>query len=202
MAKAITKTKKVSISMMDKVVKEGRQADASFEWNGGTVEVKRTLSFTDMLAVIQTITASCFASDTGEYLPAARELATRSGLIERYSNIKLPDNIDHKYEILFGTDLYETVLQYVDRMQYGVILNSIDEKLDYMVEANIVMMRKQLGDIMARIEQMIDQTTAVFSGVNAADLEKVSKAIGEHGMVDEKKLMEAYLETKQGNSEE
>lgn len=196
MAKEIKKSKKVSINTMDKIVKENKVENATFEWNGATVEVKRTLSFTDLLKLVQVICASCFTNDTGEYLPEARELATRAGVMDAYTNVRLPDNIDHKYEILFGTDIYEKVVQYIDRMQFGTLLNCIDEKLDYLAEANIIMVRKQMSDAMQKFEQMIDQTTELFSGVNAEDLKKVSKAIAEHGVPDEKKIMEAYLETK------
>ena len=142
----MAKAKKVSISQMDKVLKEERVQNSPFDWNGSTVEVKRVIPFTSMLGLIRTITDSCFAIDTGEYLPEARELATRSAIVEEYSNVRLPENLDHKYEILFCTDIYEQIVQYIDKEQYGQVLVAVDERLDIMVDAGVSRLKVKTSD--------------------------------------------------------
>lgn len=197
----MAKAKKVSISQMDKVIKEERDPNVTFDWNGATVEVKRMVPFTRVLGLVRTITDSCFAVDSGEFLPEVRELATRAAIVEEYSNVRLPDNIDHKYEVLFCTDIYDQIVQHIDGTQYGQVLMAVDERLDIMVDANIEAMRRRLDKALVEFENMIDQTMTLFNGVNPDDIEKVSKSIADNGMIDEKKLMQAYLEEKENKAE-
>ena len=122
-----TKMKKISISQMDKVMKSLGNTEATFEWNGVTVVVKTLLSFQEMMEFAGRVKANCFVD--GEYLPEVRDFAIRDCIVDMYSNIRLPDNIEHKYEILYRTDICQEIVKYVNSDQYEQLLVAIDDKI-------------------------------------------------------------------------
>lgn len=82
------------------------------------ITVKETMKLVDMVM-------SMCSDDTGCYYEMA-DFAFRCAIITYYSNITLPDGLEQKYEIVYGTDLYNTILQYINKDQVSAISKAID----------------------------------------------------------------------------
>ena len=195
----MAKAKKISISQMDKVMSALGNNECSFEWHGLEVVVKSLLSFTEVLEIAEMVKSSCFADDTGDYLPEAKDFVTRAVLLEHYTNIRLPENLDHKYDLVYRTDIYEQVISRVNADQYEQLLIAIDDKLSVAADANIDQMRKQLEAAIRNMEGMIDATMKLYSGVSQDDLAKLTNALSEDGVLDQSKMMETYIEKRYGD---
>ena len=96
-------------------------------WCGYNVAIKRFISFTDML---------CFAKSDNRYLPEVRDLFFRCSLVEFYTNIVLPESVEEKNQIVYGTDIIDLILQNIDRGQFRAIMDGIEKRVTYWYLAN------------------------------------------------------------------
>lgn len=186
--------KKVSISSVDNIISERFTNTVLEHWYDVEVKIKRSLAFTDMLAFVDDAVQSCFQRN-GAYVPEVLDFAIRSNLISKYTNVSLPDNLDHRYAILYNTDLIDFVCEHINMQQFQEIVNSINRKLSYMCETNTVAVQNRLNDLISAFEEMQEKTEAMFGSVTPDDLTRLVGAIGENGLSEEK-IVEAYMNQK------
>lgn len=187
-----TKMKKISISQMDKVMKSLGNTEATFEWNGVTVVVKTLLSFQEMMEFAGRVKANCFVD--GEYLPEVRDFAIRDCIVDMYSNIRLPDDIEHKYEILYRTDICQEIVKYVNSDQYEQLLVAIDDKITAASESNTEGLRLRIEEIAHELDNMVTEAGALFDGIDKSDIETIFEAVKSSGKIDEEKIARAYMD--------
>lgn len=125
MAKA---DKKVSIALFDKIAKEQFQNEATIEWHDAQLRVKYALSLTDMLAFVDDVVGSCFHDKLG-YMPEVKDFAIKTNILSRYANFSLPDNLEHRYQLVYMTDAVDAVCAAIDGTQLQEIVNSINDKM-------------------------------------------------------------------------
>ena len=190
MAKA--KTKKISITALDKVVKDTYIPVNTIQWNGLDVQIKRSLTFIEMMEFVDSVVKTCFTAESGMYIPEAKDFAVKSNIVERYTNLSLPNNLDHRYEIIYCTDIIEIVLTCVHPQQFNEIMTSIDAKINNLAQMNVEQVNKQIADLYAAFENLQKQIEQMFGGVDGEEMVAMMKALTE-GSIDEHKLVEAYL---------
>ena len=190
MAKA--KTKKISIAALDKVVKDTYTPASTVQWNGLDVQIKRSLTFVEMMEFVDSVVKTCFTTESGMYIPEARDFAVKSNIVERYTNLSLPNNLDHRYEIIYCTDIIETVLTCINPHQFNEMMAAIDAKITNLAQMNIEQVNKQIADLYTAFENLQKQIEQMFEGVDGEEMAAMMKAVTE-GSIDEHKLVEAYM---------
>lgn len=190
---------KISIGAFESVLKSAygghNGGTKQFEWNGLTVEVKRVLDVKDAFALVKDVVDASFL-ENGTYVPEVADLALRVGVLERYANFSMPDNLERQYALAYATDAYDSVLPYVDSEQFAAIRYAIERKTDMLCDANVYAVQNDVNRLVESMEGLVQNMEAAFSGVSREDVAKIASAVGS-GAVDEEKLMKAYLaETK------
>ena len=164
-------------------------------WNDQEITLNVTIGFGDMIKLVNEVVNSCFGED-GTYNPEAKDFAFRLNLIELYTNILLPEDIEAQYAAVYGTDLIPFVLRYVNHNQIDAIREAIDRKIQNRAQANIEAIMKYVIETSSALDnvrsQMADQFSSLFGDVSAEDLAQMIKNMAEGG-IDEKKIVEAYL---------
>lgn len=84
--------------------------------------MKESMKFTEMVLQL------CW-NDEGYYYEVM-DFAFRCAVIAFYSNVQLPEGLEQKYEMVYGTDLYDTVLKYANRDQTESLFEAIRMYLD------------------------------------------------------------------------
>lgn len=191
MAKA---DKKVSIALFDKIAKEQFQNEATIEWHDAQLRVKYALSLTDMLAFVDDVVGSCFHDKLG-YMPEVKDFAIKTNILSRYANFSLPDNLEHRYQLVYMTDAVDAVCAAIDGTQLQEIVNSINDKIRFLCDSKANLIQERINAVLETMEEMSNSTKDVFGGLSQNDLAALMSAITEHGL-DEKKIVEAYLEQK------
>ena len=192
------KEKKISIASFDKVLKEQTVPDTTEHWFGNEVVIKHTISIAQMLAFVDNVVSSCF-HDEG-YMPEVKDLLIKSNLLTRYANFTLPENLEHRYTLIYNTDAVAMVSKHISSAQFDEILRAIDEKIDYICNTNIMAIEKQMQQLAASFEDVSKKTSEMFAGVNGSDVAKLIGAIDKGG-VDEQKLVQAFLEQREDYKE-
>ena len=186
--------KKVSIALFDKIAKEHFQNEATIQWHEAEVRVKRTLSLKEMLSFVDEVVGSCFHDELG-YMPEVKDFAIKSNILTRYDNFSVPDNLEHRYQMVYGTDAVDAVCAVIDTTQLQEIVNSINDKIRFLCDSKANLIQERINAVLETMEEMSNSTKDIFGGLSQDDLAALMSAITEHGL-DEKKIVEAYLEQK------
>lgn len=186
---------KISIEGYNKVVSEMFKPVIEKEWRGMLVQIKTCLSFLEMLEFVDSVVESCFAEDTGMYLPEIKDFATRCAILTKYSNFSLPDGIEQKYNFVYASDIVNFVVGYIDEDQFRQMLMAIDKKIEYRAQAQTEKLNQQMNDVVTQIGVLGDNLASVFGGIDGDTISKIAGAIS-NGSFDEKKLVQAFSENK------
>lgn len=197
MAKA---DKKVSIALFDKIAKEQFQNEATIEWHDAQLRVKYALSLTDMLAFVDDVVGSCFHDKLG-YMPEVKDFAIKTNILSRYANFSLPDNLEHRYQLVYMTDAVDAVCAAIDGTQLQEIVNSINSKIRFLCDSKATMIQERINDVLNTMEEMRDNTKSIFDGITQDDLKNLMGAIISNGL-DEQKLVQAYIEQSKSKDEQ
>lgn len=197
----MAKNNEVKISMAEaKRILEGSAEPQKLIWEGLEIMVNPKIGLKDMHTFVQETINSCFAED-GEYMPDAQDFAIRVNLIEKYTNASLPSDIKTQYALLYNTDLVDRVMEKIDNLQFDMIVNSIERGVRYRASSNIEGTKQKLNEIYATVMQIIDTFDTkfgeVFGSVSAEDMKLIMKGISESGGFDERKVVDAYLASKE-----
>lgn len=192
--------KKVSIALFDKIVKEHFQNEATIQWHGAEVRVKRTLSLKEMLSFVDEVVGSCFHDELG-YMPEVKDFAIKSSILTRYANFSVPDNLEHRYQMVYGTDAVDAVCAVIDTTQLQEIVNSINSKIRFLCDSKAAMIQERINDVLSTMEEMRDNTKSIFDGITQDDLKNLMGAITSNGL-DEQKLVQAYIEQAKSKDEQ
>lgn len=182
---------KLSFDEIKKVIPADDENYATADWKGIKFRIKTILSLEEMMGFVHGVVTSCFAEDTGEYLPEIKEFAIRCSVLEDYGNIELPDDLNEKYALVYGTGIVDCIASSVDSTQLEDILNAIDEKVEHIAQSNIEALNKKMAEVVAKFESLEANISNVFSAVDADTVTKVASAVAS-GTFDEKKLVQAF----------
>lgn len=92
-------------------------------WNGLKLVIRRTIDIEETFDFVGYVLNECW---TGEnYQPEMVEFAFRSAVIMLYSNITLPEDKYLRHNIVYRTNLYETVIKSIDKEQLDSIREAI-----------------------------------------------------------------------------
>lgn len=184
--------KKVSINSLDKVIKENFTNQVNAEWHGLEVSIKHNLSFTEALEFVNDVVMSCFQDD-GNFVPEVMDFAIKSNILSKYTNFSLPDKLEHRYEIIYNSDVVDFVCQNINMQQLREITASIDRKISYLCSTNVMNIQKQMMELVSAFENMQQKTADIFANFTPDDLTKIMGALNEDGFSEEK-VVKAYLE--------
>lgn len=188
MAKTVSQ---VSITTMDKIMKENFPSSVVRSWHGVDITIKRTIGLSDAIAFVNSVAESCFGED-GSFIPELKDIAVKGNIVSRFSNISLPSNTEHTYELLYGTDIVDFICAEINAKQISELVNAANEKISYFCSTDTTRVHKQLEDMVEMFENLKDSVSGLLSEISPEDIQSVVKAIG-NGGIDEEKLVDAYV---------
>ena len=162
--------------------------------------MKYALSLTDMLAFVDDVVGSCFHDKLG-YIPEVKDFAIKTNILSRYANFSLPDNLEHRYQLVYMTDAVDAVCAAIDGTQLQEIVNSINSKIRFLCDSKATMIQERINDVLNTMEEMRDNTKSIFDGITQDDLKNLMGAITSNGL-DEQKLVQAYIEQAKSKDEQ
>lgn len=184
--------KRISVSSLDKAIKESFVDRAVVEWHGLEVTIKRNLALTEMLEFVNDVVMSCF-QEGGGFIPEVMDFAIKSNILSRYASFPLPDNLEHRYGVIYNSDAVDFVCQNINMQQLNEITASIDRKISYLCNTNVMSIQKQMMELVSAFENMQQKTSDMFAGFTPEDLTKIMGALDDGGL-NEEKIVRAYLE--------
>lgn len=195
------KIKKISINAFEEAVEKEYVPTSNVEWRGLTIVVMRRLSLNAMMTFVDSVVKSCFEQDSGTYIPEVKDFAMRSCIIEHYTNISLPSNIERRYELLYRSDIFDAIMEHIDQLQFNAMIRAIEDKLSHLAQSNIDAVTKQMNELYASVEKMVERLGSEFDGIDGEQISKIVNAIAD-GQIDERKIVKAIISERQDMSGE
>lgn len=185
--------KKISISTFDKVAKEQASSQSTvIDWHGVEVTVKHTIGFTDMMEFVHNAAESCF-SESGVFVPEVMDFAIKSNILTRYAGFTLPDNLEHRYTLIYTTDAVDVVCGHIDERQLQEITASVRRRVNYVCDSKVALIQQKADEMFAAFKKLSKQSEDIFDGVSNDDIQKLLKSIAK-GTLNEESIVKAYLE--------
>ena len=192
--------KRISIAAFDKVAKEQAVNDAVFDWHGVEITVKYTLGLTDMMEFVHDAAESCF-SESGAFVPEVMDFAIKSNILSRYARFTLPDNLEHRYALIYETDAVDVVCEHINERQLQEITASIKRRVNYVCESKVTLIQQKAEEMFMAFEKLRKQSENMFDNVSKEDIQKLLSAVANGGF-DEEAVVKAYLaQTKSPDSQ-
>ena len=192
MAKTI---KCVSITTLDKIAKETFNNNIeTFEWYGADIIIKHSIGLSDVLEFVNNVVESCFG-ESGNFIPEVMDFAIKGNILTKYANLTMPENLEHRYDLIYQTDIVDEVCKRINRAQLQEVISSIGKKIDYLCSVNASVVQQKLNELVIAFEGMQKQTASLFDNVSNEDIEKLIGAVS-GGSISEEKIVEAYMKHK------
>lgn len=193
--------KKISIKALDRIAAESGLDKVEVDWHGEELVVDTMLTLGESLLFIDNIVNTCVDKDTGEYHPEVYDFAVRSATAAMYTNISVPENVEHQYKLLYKTDLIDTAIKYINSAQYEEMLHAAARKIRHATDVNKQLITKKLEETATGVEALANSIASIFSEVTPDDVKKLTQAVG-NGF-NEDKVIQAIVgnTTEHGSSE-
>lgn len=189
--------KKISISKMDEIVKKNYVPETVVEWHDAELHVKSSLGFEDMFTFVNLVVDKCFDEETGEYHPELKDVFIRYAIVKMYSNVNMPDDFYHAYDILTRSGIVEEVMKYINPAQLDQMVRSIDLKIKHMADSNITAMNAKFEEVISSIEAAQGNLNKIMGDVTEDDVKNVIGAIS-NGSMSADDLVSAYIDKTRG----
>lgn len=186
------KEKRISINALEKIAKEQFAESVTKQWFDVEVIIKHSLSLVEMLELVNEVLDASFAPD-GTFMPEIMDFSLKSGILTKYANFTLPENLEKQYELVYRTGVADMVIEHINTNQLDEIINAVNRKVDNMCKSDILALRFRLEKLLESFDTMQKQTADMFDGLNSDDAQILMKALSEVGTLDENKLVDAYM---------
>lgn len=185
---------RISVSLLEKIVKDKYSPTSTVTWNGLEITVKESLSFKEMILFVDGVVKGCFASDDGAYMPEVKDFVIKCSILEDYTNLTLPQGIERKYDIIYHSDIADVIMSKINASQYYEMITAIDKRIDAIVNANVDNFNKQVNSMNDAIDRIEEQMKTSLDGV---DLEALSKMLGilDDEGTDSSSIIDIYKES-------
>ena len=193
--------KKISVNEMDTILEQFfTEQETTVDYYGAQITIKRRLDLRSMLEFASNVTESCFHENYG-FMPEMMDFAIRSNLVSCYTNVRLPQNLEKQYDMLYRLDLVDLIYGTIDRQQFDELVASIRKKIDEKNNSNAQTIRQEMQRFMDLMNETFSGAEELFAGENAQDLQKAFQSILEHKEVNEGEIAQAVLSQQEDHNE-
>ena len=180
------------IKVQDIIPKKDEERFAVVDWNGKKLKVKYAISPGEIFEVVAKVVDAAFRED-GTYTPEFVNLFIKCCIIDKYTNIEIPTDIDEGGYLIYETDLFDIVKEHASDVQLGDIYDAVERKVGFELHTRT----KRVEDEIAVLEKTLDEMQTVFGpvldGVSKEDISGLIDVMA-HGKIDEEKLVKAVMD--------
>lgn len=201
------KEARISINKLESVMRENIVVVPLSGADGVDITIRRRLPLKDMMQFVENVVSSCIDAETATYTPEIKEFVIRSEILTTYANFNLPTNAEKQYELVYGTNAFEQVMEHIDRNQFYEIEEAIDVRIEHEVRVLETSAATKANEMMVRLSDAIEQVNSMFSDVSSDDFNQVVKNLSEMNGVTNESIVKAVLDmqhtnnTEEGNSD-
>lgn len=165
------------------------------------ITIRRVLPLQEVFQFVEDVVSSCFDMDAGRYIPEIKAFVIRSSVLSRYANFTLPKDPEKQYELIYNTNAFENVMEYINRAQYDEIIDAIDERIAHELSMMENALTGQTAALTAKIDSFVSDMEEIFGSMDKSDMPALVKNLSNIGKIDEGKLAKAVLDARNENED-
>ena len=178
----MSKTKKMTFNMVASKAKKQEPVALTLEWmDGKTIYVQPRLTLDEAMSFVDNVAGSCFDSTTGEYTPEILEFVTYINTLVCYAGFDAPTDLKKAYRAVYETPIMKEVTECIDGEQYMELIDAIEEKLKYMVNASVATAGKQVSDAVVKLNSIIEEGNAAMDHMQSPEFTQAMQRMAEIG---------------------
>ena len=161
---------------MDKTIKlnaPGTISTNTIRHHGEDIKIKEFLTFEEMLSMVNNCVEGSFDID-GEYFPELTDFYIKKETIDIYTNVDLGVDPIETYALIYQTDIFEVVVNEINRVQFEEIKRAIDRKIVHLLRTNEKAHNKEFEDMTTLFQTVGKRFESTFKDLN---LDELSKAL-------------------------
>lgn len=194
----MAKVKKISINAFEKAIKENVVPNVTVEeWCGLEIAITNTISLQDMMNIVSEVAENCFLED-GRFIPEVMQPLLDCGVVERYTNISLPANLEARYDLVMRSGILDFIMPRINSNQYNDIVVAVRDKIDYMCDTRTAEFDRLMDQMADAVNSLQDSTTKLFGNISEEDIRHVIDAFGDNKAIEERVVAE-YIKQKNDN---
>ena len=188
----------IKASAFDEYINDNFAKTEVVEIGGVQVEVKHHLSLSEMLDLTDYVVNNCFQGENDAYMPQLKDFLFRAGLIQKYTNIELPDNISEQYDFLYQSDIISKIIECINPNEIRNILDAIDLRISHEQTVQLDEYRKKIEEIYSSILEMNRQAEELYKDMSSDDMADLISALANasNGNVSSEELAKAMMKYK------
>lgn len=190
----MAKVKKISINAFEKAVKENHNNVIIEEWNGLEITITHTISLQDMMSLVAEVADNCFLND-GQYIPEVMQPLLDCGVVEHYTNINLPSNLESRYELVARSGIIDFIMPKINSNQYNDIVLAVRDRIDYACDSNTAEFSRSVDKMTEFMTGIQEKITEMFGDISAEDVKKIFGEAGDTRSV-EARVVDEYIKQK------
>lgn len=204
--------KRLSVRSVEKLIKPYEIYELGFV-NG---EEEITVSFTpritlqdrvvfaEAVAVAITNVGTSTGETTVSY--AVKDFMIRKCTFEYYTNIRMPESTDKLYDLCYNTGIYEKIINdsRFDLLNYKTLLDEVELQIQYEILKLQNKFAAETEDFIYYIKaeatklfDIFETMSESFKNIDPKDIEKILPKLAELKELNEKKLVEAFVDKKE-----
>lgn len=153
-------------------------------WNGLDIDVKKTISLTEAVVLVDNVVHASYSSATGEYRPDFQHFAFEAAIITFFTNIELSNDSSIVYQIIYGTSLFDVIRQSISQKQLSMLHAAVEKRVNYLNNSNIERIAKEINKLVDSMNAFDEEAKRLLQGVSQEDINKIMSAFssGEFNM--------------------
>jgi hypothetical protein len=184
--------KRISVNQLEKIVGENFKEIMEVQWGDIEISIRRSIPLSEVLAFCKEIVDNCFTDD-GEFIPEVMDFVIKHGVLTRYANFRLPENLEKQYWLIYNTEAYEVVIAHINIDQLNEIVGAANRKIKHLCDSDVLAFRAKTRELVELFEGMQKQTENIFTDFSSDDIKTLMSAVDKTGTMSEEKIVEAYI---------
>lgn len=195
------KEKRISINKLESMVMPRDISVPLDGVDGVEITIHRTLPLSDVLQFVANVVSACIDIEAGTYTPEVIPFAIKANILTIYANFNLPSSVEKQYDLIYNTSAISQVMGYIDMVQYGEIINAIEDKIKHELDVISNAVTKQIADIASQMEEFSNKSQLLFSEIDNQDIASLMKNLSHLDSIDESALVHAFLDAQKADYE-
>lgn len=95
-------------------------------WHGNAVTIRTLLPIKEVTLFVNSVMEGCYDIPHNAFIPEMMDFAFRVNVVTRYACVDLPTDIEEQYEIIYNTDIFDTIVASINVAQLQSIRDTIN----------------------------------------------------------------------------
>ncbi len=170
---AKSKTKKLTFNMLAAEVQSKEPASVTVRgFEDQPLMVQRTLTLNNAIEFVRNTVSMVVDEESGEYLPEVFDFALKLNVLMSYAGIPVPKDFNKAYKVIYESNLYESVMEVINKEQYYILEDAIEDRVKYLRDTFVASAAAQLNKLVQKMDNVMNESTSALGQINSTDFLK------------------------------